>query len=291
MRVLLATDGSTDAKRAAEWLKESPLPDETAVLALCVAALPGSPVPLLTMKDLREAVLADSHRIITDTKKLLAPRWPEAEVRVSEGDPREEIPRVAEEWNADLIVLGARGLGKMKGVLLGSVSRTVVQHAPCSALVVKGRPRSLRNVLVALDGSAHALDALKFLGALPLGTLNVRLLFVVEPLHLPPSAPGFIQSRLKSALAELKGERRAEAERVLKRAESELQGEAKSVGWSVAEGLPGEEIAREVSEREIDLVILGRRGIGAVKRILLGSVSEKVLGAAQCPVLIVKPTA
>ena len=44
-----------------------------------------------------------------------------------EGDPREVIPRVAEEWDADLCIVGARGLGAMKAWLLGSVSTAVVR--------------------------------------------------------------------------------------------------------------------------------------------------------------------
>lgn len=67
----------------------------------------------------------------------------EAEAVIAEGDPVDELLRVAGARHADLIIVGSRGLGAVAGALLGSVSRALVQHAPLSVLVVKeqaGRP-------------------------------------------------------------------------------------------------------------------------------------------------------
>jgi nucleotide-binding universal stress UspA family protein len=55
------------------------------------------------------------------------------------GDPREEILRVAGEWTADLLVVGSRGLGAIRRLLLGSVSEAVLLHASCPTLVVPAR--------------------------------------------------------------------------------------------------------------------------------------------------------
>lgn len=289
MRVLIATDGSKDAKNAAGWLKELPLPKATSVMVLSVAELPTPPVAVLTMKDLRDAVLADATRVGEAAKKFLDPRWPDIELRVSEGDPREEIVRVAEEWGADLVVVGARGLGAFKGFLLGSVSMSVVHHAHVPVLVAKGRPHSPERALLATDGSENAGDALRFFLSLEPGErLKVRLVDVVEPLHFPASAPGVIRARLKTMLADLTRQKTAEAEGVLRSAEAELQGKVGSVDRAIPVGIPGEEIVREARDGGFDLVVVGARGLGGVKRLVLGSVSEKVLSSAHCPVLIVK---
>ncbi|MBD1824989.1 universal stress protein [Cyanobacteria bacterium FACHB-DQ100] len=61
----------------------------------------------------------------------------ESAVEIVIGDPAEEIVRLAKIHNADLIVLGSRGLTGMKRILLGSVSSQIVEDAPCSVLVVK----------------------------------------------------------------------------------------------------------------------------------------------------------
>ncbi|ASY65768.1 Universal stress protein UspA-related nucleotide-binding protein (plasmid) [Sinorhizobium sojae CCBAU 05684] len=59
------------------------------------------------------------------------------DTRVEPGDYAETILAVADEIGADLIVIGSRGLGGLRGLLIGSVSQKVVQHAPCSVVVVR----------------------------------------------------------------------------------------------------------------------------------------------------------
>lgn len=59
------------------------------------------------------------------------------DTRVEPGDYAETILAVADEIGADLIVIGSRGLGRLRGLLIGSVSQKVVQHAPCSVMVVR----------------------------------------------------------------------------------------------------------------------------------------------------------
>jgi len=287
MRVLLATDGSKDA--ATEWLKEFPLPGDTTVLIVTVAAPLHALAEVQMMRDLREAVLADVRRIGEEAQKILKPRWPGVEVQVREGDPREEIIRVAEEWGADLVVLGTRGLGAAQGFLLGSVSQTVARHATCPVLVVKGSPRKPGKVLVAMDGSEGSLDTLRFLRSLEPGRkLDLLLLGVVEPLRFPSTAPRFIRGPLKAALVDLQQERRAEIQNALGSAANEMKGKVGTISVSVRSGNPAEEIVRAAKDRGVDLIVVGARGLGGVKRLLLGSVSERVLRDARCPVLIVK---
>ena len=289
MRVLLATDGSKDATTACEWLSTLSLPAATQAMVFTVAALPLPLVDLRTAKVLRDAALTDARRIAEEARKCLGSRFPETTIRVSEGDPREEIVRTADEWEADLLVVGARGLGAIKGLLLGSVSRAVVHHAPCPVLVVKGRPRTIKSALVGVDGSEHALRAVEFLASLALNDgLRVRLVHVLEPLRFPSSAPRFIRAQLEAALEEIKQERRAKAEAALATAAAKLKGKVGAVELSITEGIPGDRIVASASEEGADLVIVGARGLGRI-HLLLGSVSERVLTTAPCPVLIVKP--
>jgi nucleotide-binding universal stress UspA family protein len=289
MRVMLATDGSKDARAAAAFLKELPFPPSTTlritvVVTLPVFALDGPPI-----QEFKRSVLDEARGIVDEAKAVLAPYGFAVETDVAVGDPKAEIVRLAEEWGADLLVLGARGLGLVKRFLLGSVSYAVARHAPCPVLVVKGRPRKLGSVLVAMDGSEDSFRAVRFLQSLGLPRqTKVRLLSVVEQLRYPSSAPQSVHGQIVRMLKELEAERRGELEKVLERAAAHFDDKVTRVTRSTPTGNPADEIVATAGDHDADLVVVGARGLGGMARLLLGSVSERVLRHARCPVLIVK---
>lgn len=292
MRVILATDGSKDATAAAEWLNEFPLPDDTAVLVLAAVAVPRTFVEAPGLETLRASMLEEGRRLADEARARIAERWPGAEARVSEGDPRDVIIQTAEAWDADLVVLGARGHGVVGGFLLGSVSMAVARHAPCAVLVVRGTPRKIRAALVAIDGSPDSLAAARWFSALPLDpSTRVTLLSVVEPIHFPSTAPRAIAGTLRAAIEQIEDERRVGMKRALAGPAAALRGRVRSVELAMPTGLPADEVGRAADDQAIDLVVVGARGLGAVRRLLLGSVCERVLRHAGCPVLVVRERA
>jgi nucleotide-binding universal stress UspA family protein len=288
MRVLYATDGSENARTAAEWLNGFPLPPASRILTVAVVTLPPSALDIPTVRAYYDDLRTAAGAVVEQSRASLARRW-ETSTRVIEGEPREEIPRVAEEWGADLVVLGARGLGAVKGWLLGSVSTAVVHHAPCPVLVVKGRPQGLHKAVLAADGSPDSMTAARFFASLALErALAVRLVAVAEPPRLPIAAPEVLGVPLLSALDELAHARRTRLEGVLRNLEDELRPRVGSIEQSVVVGHSAEEIIAAAGEPGVDLVVVGARGLGPVKRLALGSVSERVLHQAPCSVLVVK---
>jgi nucleotide-binding universal stress UspA family protein len=204
MRVLLATDGSDDARMAAAWLTHFPLPAVSRVRVVSVVSIPASSLDLPTVRDFVGTLREDARHAAEAAQSALAARFPDAEVQVLEGDARQTILRAAEEWPAELVVLGARGLGAVAGFLLGSVSLAVARHAPCSVLVVKGGARGLRGTLVAIDGSEHARAAAAFLAGLPLDpAVVVKLVGVVEVPPYPATTPGFASGMVREAIKDI----------------------------------------------------------------------------------------
>jgi nucleotide-binding universal stress UspA family protein len=266
------------------WLERLPLPTDR-VVRIVTAIL--SPIPFVDVDravDARDALLTDARRLVHDAA---------AEVRlggdvaigevVVEDDPRVAIVAAAREWGADLVVMGARGLSSVARFFLGSVSRSVAREAPCPVLVCKGAPRQLRAVTVALDGSDHARRALDWATSVltPSPELRLRLLGVVEPQRYP--------SRSGVALGPaLERERRAALEAELSAAAGRLGARGLAVETAVLRGAPAEIIVRDVERSDTDLVIVGARGLGPLKRLLLGSVSEAVLTHAGSSVLTVR---
>jgi nucleotide-binding universal stress UspA family protein len=287
MRVMFAADGSAHAIAATEWLKDSPLPASAELMVAAVAERP--PIMLeIGAAEIERSATDRARHAAEDACSRLHGRWPAAAVRVVHGDPREEIPALAGQWSADLVVIGARGLGAMKRLVLGSVSTAVVHAVHCAVLVVKdSHVGPVDTILVAVDGSPDSLAAARFVGELR-SVPRVRLLAVVEPPYIPRSAPGVVAPTLRAAASELVAERRAELEHVLSQVATDLGGKAGSVATAVVIGRPGEEIVKAAKEPEVGLAVVGARGFGAIKRALLGSVSEHVLHEGECPILIVK---
>jgi nucleotide-binding universal stress UspA family protein len=288
-RVLLATDGSDDAMAAAEWLRRLPLPPRRELMVLTVVSPPRIAMDVNELGEFHGALVAEARRLADGTAAELMTA--QAIGRVVEGDARGEIVAAARQWDADLVVVGARGLSAIGRVLLGSVSSAVARHAPCPVLVCKGRPREIRTIAVALDGSDHARRALAWLAAWPLASsTRVRLLAVVEPLNVASNAPGMLSSGVRAGMAVAARERRAALEAVLADAATTLKGRVAEVQTVVAMGTPAAVIVEDAERHACDLIVVGARGVGAMQRLWLGSVSESVLHHATCPVLVVPPS-
>jgi nucleotide-binding universal stress UspA family protein len=281
MRVVFATDGSDGAAAAATWLAAFPLPAEARALVLAAPELPPSALDVPNVRDFKRALLDEARTVVGSAAATLRPRFRTLETRVIAGDPREVIVRTAEDWDADLVVVGARGLGAIATALLGSVSLAVARHAPCAVLVVRPTARPLQTIALAFDGSPQAHRAARFLAALPLPTeIAVRMVGVVEPFRVPAAAPGS-GAVLAAAAAKATAERRAQLEAAMDIATGH---ERLTATRELLVGTP----AATLAVLRADLIVVGARGLGALKRLLLGSVSEHVLRHAQCPVLIVR---
>ena len=287
MRVLLATDGSADAKNAVEWMPHLPLPAEATYRVVSVLT------PSAHMPDFDDAawetVRTAARDLIDETRRRLG--GPPVETALLEGDPRDAIVKDAGEWGADLIVLGARGLGAVKEFLLGSVSLGVARHAPCPVLVCTGSPRQVRTITIAHDGSSGANAAVEFVKRLRLPHhAHLRLIGVAEAVRYPRSGPG-VGRTIEEATAAVEGERTRALEARLKPAVGELWARVATVDSAVNVGTPAAEVLRYADVSDTDLLVVGARGLGTMSRLLLGSVSETVLRHAHCPVLVVRERA
>ena len=289
MRVLLATDGSEDARTATAWLTHFPLPAGSRVRVISIVSIPASSLDLPTVRDFVGTLREEARRAVEAAQSALAARFPDTEGKVLEGDARQALLRAAEEWPADLVVLGARGLGAVAGFLLGSVSLAVARHAHCSVLVIKGGARGLRGALVAIDGSEHARAAAAFLAGLPLDpAVVVKLVGVVEVPPYPATTPAFASGMVREAIKDIVKERRTALEHAQAEAAALFEGVVKKVERQVVGGSPVDALVGAATTSGVDLVVVGARGLGALKRLVLGSVSEGVLRHIDRPVLIVK---
>ena len=135
-------------------------------------------------------------------------------------------------------------------------------------------------IVFATDGSEHALKAQAY--ARNLAMLHKARLFVV---HAYPSMSDLLGFKDYSSIAT---HRIARGQKILDEALKSLQGEGLEVEIELLEGPTAEAILRVAEARKADLIILGARGLGTFAGLVLGSVTQKVLHNAKCPVLVVR---
>jgi nucleotide-binding universal stress UspA family protein len=144
MKVLLAIDGSSYSVAAAQLVATRLWPPDTIVKVL-MAVEPIMQAPDIwsgmlgveTLERARTELMRQATEVVTGVAETLRANGLEVETAVSNGDPRSVIVDQAEEWSADLVVVGSHGYTGLKRLLLGSVAQSVVSHAPCSVEVVR----------------------------------------------------------------------------------------------------------------------------------------------------------
>lgn len=137
--IVVALDGSELSERVIQTLWELQLQPATKIILSHVIPPPESNLEVVADKpDIDSEALPYLH--IEKQMQSYQVKLPgESELEIVSGDPSEEIIRLANIYQADLIVIGSRGLTGVKRILQGSVSSQVVEDAPCSVLVVKPR--------------------------------------------------------------------------------------------------------------------------------------------------------
>lgn len=208
--------------------------------------------------------------------------------------PAPEIIGYASENDVDLIVLGTHGRRGVRRFLLGSVAEETVRAAHCPVLTVRADRSEARfgRILVPFDFSADAERALETARALATATgadggAAIDLLHVIAPPMDPDIYVPLHDPSRSFSYVELSAEvEKTLAERFATGTGDEPESGAVSV--HVRDGHPAAVIAEFAAERGSDLIVLGSHGLSGLRRFLLGSVSQNVVRAAACPVLVMR---
>jgi nucleotide-binding universal stress UspA family protein len=135
--ILVALDGSEIAERVIQTLQELVLIKESKIIFCHVFSTPESEIELPADRPQPESPTLSNFHLEKQLQSYQEQLPVNSELELVTGDPAEEIIRLANIYQADLIILGSRGLTGMKRIVHGSVSSQVVEEANCSVLVVK----------------------------------------------------------------------------------------------------------------------------------------------------------
>jgi nucleotide-binding universal stress UspA family protein len=240
------------------------------------------PTPIIeSLKQQGEALLAQA---ACAAKKLGV----EAERRLADGEPAENILAVAEQERCGLIAMGTRGRHGMGSLFVGSTAQAVLRGSTIPVLTVRaGRtappaPRCFERIVVGIDNSEPSSAALSTV--LEFEAADRADLTFCTVVDVDRALGTFGQFHADEVRAELKKEADVFADDALARAREQNVAAKKAV----VEGNAGAALLHFAEEHHADLVVVGSHGRRGVKRFFLGSVAESVVRAALVPVLVVR---
>lgn len=280
MKILIAYDGSSCAHDALLELKRAGLPQKAEVLVLCVAEPWQAPVGtggLLT----DTSTLSDERTALHQAEEgrtALMGMFAEWHILAegTKGSPSHKIIKRADEWQADLIVVGSHGLNAMERLVFGSISQQTVTGAHCPVRVARGNPHRDREpirLLIGVDGSTDSVGAVE--AVLERDWPEHTKVWLIT--GIPSNFEGATLERERDEYGELHDE-----------ISSRLKQKNISTA-SIIEPLDPKHLILETAiEMEIDCIFMGSRGLTRFERTLLGSVSASVTAHAPCSVEVVR---
>ncbi len=196
-----------------------------------------------------------------------------------EGEPHERIIDLAEAENCDLIVMGRRGMRSAERVFVGSVTARVIGYSQRDVLVVPLNAEvGWKNILLATDGSRFSRiageKAVSFAQAYG-GTLTA-----VSVVDVPPEFYGEAPQAVEDLIGKARGYTEVAA------AQAEAAGVA--VHTVVREGESHRLIVALAHEMKASVIVMGSHGRTGLRRLLMGSVTEKVIAHAGCPIFVAR---
>lgn len=233
-----------------------------------------------------EQVLADAREQLARSAREARAGGPILGQRVAVGRVVDELVAQAASLEAGLVVLGARGEGFLRHLVLGTTAERVLRKLARPVLVVRQMPYDgYRRVLVGVDFSAASAEALRLAGVVAPQAQRV----LVHAYELPFEAKLHFAGVDESAISGYR--RRAEAE-----ARSRLEAFAREAAVGpdtarllVGRGDPSRVLVERQQEEGCDLIVVGKRGKGVVEELLLGSVTKHVLAESATDVLVAVP--
>jgi len=291
MKILCAIDGSRHSQWALDWLPHVCSPDDCSLLL--VHAIDTTQFKSLSKLDrktrlalvnLLECSLEGAARVLEWAELKAAASWGPVRAKLLRGSPADAVARSAKREQADLLVIGSRGVTEFQPMLLGAVSRKLLMQAPCPVLVVKKPANRLERVVLGADGSIESWEAVAWVRRLPEHSRPaVTVVSVIPPL---PMESLRVSSRALAVGNQVEGVLRREAKKLADRVVGTLRKAGFSAKGIVLSGPPGAELVTLAARERANLIVVGSRSGRSVHEYFMGSVADTVVKHAPCSVLV-----
>jgi nucleotide-binding universal stress UspA family protein len=278
-KILVAIDGSESSRNALLQAFRFAVDEKCWITVTSVVPPYEGEIEILGVKDIKAALRKPCDEALGEAQMLAEKERVLMKTVCEEGEIHERIVDLADAENCDLIVMGRRGLRTVEHLLVGKVTARVIGHAQRDVLVVPNHTTvGWKTIVLATDGSKYSAAArdraISFAQSYG-GRLKVLSVADVPPEFYAeaPEAVDDLVRKAKGFVAEVK-----------KHAESA----GVPVETFVGEAEAYKAINNLAQEQKADIIVLGSHGRTGLRRLLMGSVTEYVIGNATCPVLVVK---
>lgn len=298
--IIVPLDGSQLAEQVLPYGTALARYNDTELLLLRAIPMPREPVPLasggmLTVDEQLEILRTDAEEYLRERAERLDGVDIAVATHVVVGTPADMIAETADSRDAGCVVIATHGRSGLSRWALGSVADRVLHLTQCPLIIM--RPReihdidvrtvpALRRILVPLDGSSLAEEALPY--AANLARSGQSELYVFRVITLPASGlAGLEAGVIESAYWETA---REEADDYLQRVAADLVAEGVQTEYSIGTEPIAEEILSFAERNDIDLIVMTTHAREGLSRIILGSVTDRIIRAGQVPVFVTRPS-
>ena len=284
-KLLLPTDGSEFSEGA---IREAVNLAKTCSSKLfVVSVIETNPEYESIAPQLIEKAEKETRQHLESVKNRAAKEGVDCEIIARQGeDPYKYIIDEAAKHQVSMIIMGRRGRKGLKRLMMGSVTAKVIGHSPCNVLVVPRAARlEFRKILIATDGSKYSNAAASEAVAIAKRCGASLIAASVVP-YESISPLGIVHSEMQWEL--IIEESRKAAESNIKNVKEIAEKEDVKIEELILEGRPYEAIINAAKEKGVDLIVVGSHGRTGLDRLLMGSVTERIIGHADCAVLVVK---
>ncbi|MDR4493887.1 MAG: universal stress protein [Nitrospirales bacterium] len=287
MKIIIAIDGSSFSTFALHTLAHFAPPEEC--ILVHALALPDLNYPLITPNVREEAqrtitaqLRGEGEELLKQAERLVPSDFSKVEKIHQIGHPVDVILETARSSHANLILVGARGLGQIQELILGSISHRIVLHAPCPTLVVKTPSTQIQKILLPIEGEEDAGMAVQFLELRPFRhAVDIQVFSVwPQPQLAWPTTVGLSKMMEVQALENAQAKLEGVTQRLLKM--------NYSCHSQVGIGNPASAILDQAKAFQPDLIMMGTHSRGGLSRFLMGSVSHALLHQTDYPILLVR---
>jgi nucleotide-binding universal stress UspA family protein len=278
-KILVAFDGSVSSRNALKQAIKFSETEKCWIKVIAVVPSYEGDLELVGVSNIKEVLKGPAEKLVAEARDIAESEKATIITNIEQGEAYERIVDVAEAENCDIIVMGRRGRHRLERALMGGVTARVIGHTKKDVLVVpRDSTVGWKKIILGTDGSKYsdaaaerAVDFAKSYGGdiIAVSVVNITEEFFAQ-------APNAVDKMIEKSKQTLAGVRRkADLSNV-------------NIETVIKEGEPYEKIVGLANEKKADVIFLGSHGRTGISRLLMGRVTEQVIGKTSCPVLVVR---